>query len=157
MQDLSRYQGVWGIVAILTTAWLLSEHRWKVSLRTLLGGLLLQLGLGVLLLRSAAGRRVLDGAAAWVNSILACATEGARFLFGDALVQADGPVGFVFAVQVLPAIIFVAALFAVLYHLGIMQRVVRLVAWLTAGVLGSSGAETLNAAASIFLGQTEAR
>jgi len=72
------------------------------------------------------------------------------------LVQADGPVGFVFAVQVLPAIIFVAALFAVLYHLGIMQRVVRLVAWLTAGVLGSSGAETLNAAASIFLGQTEA-
>jgi len=156
MQDLSRYQGVWGIVAILTTAWLLSEHRWKVSLRTLLGGLLLQLGLGVLLLRSAAGRRVLDGAAAWVNSILACATEGARFLFGDALVQADGPVGFVFAVQVLPAIIFVAALFAVLYHLGIMQRVVRLVAWLTAGVLGSSGAETLNAAASIFLGQTEA-
>ncbi len=156
MQDLSRYQGVWGIVAILTTAWLLSEHRWKVSLRTLFGGLLLQLGLGVLLLRSAAGRRVLDGAAAWVNSILACATEGARFLFGDALVQADGPVGFVFAVQVLPAIIFVAALFAVLYHLGIMQRVVRLVAWLTAGVLGSSGAETLNAAASIFLGQTEA-
>jgi len=121
-----------------------------------LGGLALQIGLGIALLRSAAGRSVLDAAAAWVNSILACALEGARFLFGEKLVASDGPVGFVFAFQVLPTIVFVAALFAVLYHLGIMQLVIRGVAWVTSRVLGSSGAETLNAAASIFLGQTEA-
>lgn len=156
MDALTRYQGGLGVMAILAAVWLLSENRRAISLRTVLGGLTLQCGLGFLLLRSAAGRSVLDGAAAWVNSILACAMTGAEFLFGEELTRADGPVGFVFAVQVLPAIIFVAALFAVLYHLGIMQRVVQLVAWLTAGVLGSSGAETLNAAASIFLGQTEA-
>ena len=154
--DITRYQGVLGIAAILIVFWLLSENRRAISLRTVLGGIVLQCVLGFVLLRSAAGRSVLNAAAAWVNSILACAMEGATFLFGEQLASADGPVGFVFAVQVLPAIIFVAALFAVLYHLGIMQRVVQLVAWLTAGVLGSSGAETLNAAASIFLGQTEA-
>ena len=154
--DITRYQGVLGIAAILIVVWLLSENRRAISLRTVLGGIVLQCVLGFVLLRSAAGRSVLNAAAAWVNSILACAMEGATFLFGEQLASADGPVGFVFAVQVLPAIIFVAALFAVLYHLGIMQRVVQLVAWLTAGVLGSSGAETLNAAASIFLGQTEA-
>ena len=156
MDALTRYQGGLGVVAIFAAVWLLSENRRAISLRTVLGGLALQCGLGFTLLRSAAGRSVLDGAAAWVNAILACAMRGAEFLFGEELTRADGPVGFVFAVQVLPAIIFVAALFAVLYHLGIMQRVVQLVAWLTAGVLGSSGAETLNAAASIFLGQTEA-
>jgi CNT family concentrative nucleoside transporter len=156
MDDATRYQGLAGIATVLATVWLLSENRRAISVRTVVGGMLLQIGLGFLLLRSEAGRRVLDAAAAWVNSILACATVGAEFLFGPELTRGDGPVGFVFAVQVLPAIIFVAALFAVLYHLGVMQRLVRAVAWATAGVLGSSGAETFNAAASIFLGQTEA-
>jgi CNT family concentrative nucleoside transporter len=129
MDNFDRYQGGLGVVAILAAVWLLSENRRAISLRTLMGGLVLQVGLGIALLRSAAGRSLLDGAAAWVNSILACAMKGAAFLFGEELTRADGPAGFVFAVQVLPAIIFVAALFAVLYHLGIMQRVVQLVAW----------------------------
>ncbi len=156
MDDLTRFQGLAGVVAILGLAWAISDNRKAISPRMVLGGLALQIGLGVALLRSAAGRSVLDAAAAWVNSILACALEGARFLFGEKLVASDGPVGFVFAFQVLPTIVFVAALFAVLYHLGIMQLVIRGVAWVTSRVLGSSGAETLNAAASIFLGQTEA-
>jgi CNT family concentrative nucleoside transporter len=156
MNDTIPLQGAAGVVAILASLWLLSENRRAISLRATLGGLALQVGLGLLLLRSELGRRVLDGAAAWVNSVLACALIGAEFLFGEQLTRSDGPVGFVLAVRVLPAIIFVAALFAVLYHLGVMQRVVQFVAWLTAGVLGSSGAESLNAAASIFLGQTEA-
>lgn len=156
MDEPMRYQGAFGVVAFLAVLWLMSENRRAISWRTALGGLLLQAGLGFLLLRSDTGRAVLDGAAAWVNAVLACATVGAEFLFGEQLTRADGPVGFVFATQVLPAIIFVAALFAVLYHLGVMQRVVQVVARLTAGVLGSSGAESLNAAASIFLGQTEA-
>ena len=156
MDDLARFQGLLGVAAILATAWLLSENRRAISLRVVVGGLALQCGLGALLLRSSAGRRALDAAAAWVAAVLDCALEGATFLFVPKLVAADGPAGFVFAFRVLPTIIFVAALFAVLYHLGIMQLVVRGVAWVTARLLWSSGAETLNAAASIFLGQTEA-
>jgi concentrative nucleoside transporter, CNT family len=156
MDDVNRFQGLAGVAVILGLAWVLSENRRAISLRMVLGGFALQCGLGILLLRSEAGRRVLDGAAAWVNAVLACALQGAAFLFGEKLVASDGPVGFVFAFQVLPTIVFVAALFAVLYHLGIMQLVISGVAWVTSRVLGSSGAETLNAAASIFLGQTEA-
>ncbi|MFM8413771.1 MAG: NupC/NupG family nucleoside CNT transporter [Planctomycetota bacterium] len=156
MDALSRFQGLAGVVAILGLCWVISENRRAISPRMVVGGILLQAGLGFALLRSATGRRVLDAAAAWVNSVLACALEGAKFLFGEKLVASDGPVGFVFAFQVLPTIVFVAALFAVLYHLGVMQLVIRGVAWVTARLLGSSGAETMNAAASIFLGQTEA-
>ena len=154
--DATRFQGLAGVAAILVLAWVISERRRAISLRMVLGGFALQCGLGLMLLRSETGRRVLDAAAAWVNAVLACAREGAAFLFGDRLVASDGPAGFVFAFQVLPTIVFVAALFAVLYHLGIMQLVIRGVAFVTSRVLGSSGAETLNAAASIFLGQTEA-
>lgn len=156
MHDLGRWQGLLGILAILGVAWACSERRQAISTRMVLGGLALQTIFGAVLLRFEAGRLALDVASGWVEVVLACATEGARFVFGETLVDPAGPVGFVFAFRVLPTIIFVAALFAVLYHLGIMQLVVRGVAWVTAGVLGSSGAETLNAAASIFLGQTEA-
>ena len=141
--DATRFQGLAGVAAILVLTWVISERRRAISLRMVLGGFALQCGLGLVLLRSETGRRVLDAAAAWVN-------------FGDRLVASDGPAGFVFAFQVLPTIVFVAALFAVLYHLGVMQLVIRGVALVTSRVLGSSGAETLNAAASIFLGQTEA-
>jgi len=156
MDDLGRWQGLLGCAAILATAVAISERRAAIAARTVCGGLALQAGFGLVLLRFEAGRRALDAAAAWVEAVLACAEEGARFVFGAKLVDPAGPAGFVFAFRVLPTIIFVAALFAVLYHLGIMQVVVRGIAWATAGVLRSSGAETLNAAASIFLGQTEA-
>lgn len=156
MPDLGRWQGLLGVAAILATAYLCSEDRRRISPRMVLGGLGLQCLCGFVLLRFEAGRAALDWAATWVEGVLACATTGARFVFGDKLVDPDGPAGFVFAFRVLPTIVFVAALFAVLYHLGIMQVVVRAFAWVTARVLGSSGAETLNAAASIFLGQTEA-
>jgi concentrative nucleoside transporter, CNT family len=103
-----------------------------------------------------AGINLLKHAGDGVTSILGAALDGARFVFGDALVAADGPVGFVFAVRVLPTVIFVAALFAVLYHLGIMQWIVRGFAIVMAWLMGTSGAESLNVAASLFLGQTEA-
>ena len=156
MDHLDHYRGLLGMIAILAVAWACSENRRAISPRMVLGGLALQWACGAVLLRFEAGRTALGWASAWVESVLACAEEGARFLFGSKLVDAGGPVGFVFAFRVLPTIVFVAALFAVLYHLGIMQVVVRGFAWVTAKVLGSSGAETLNAAASIFLGQTEA-
>ena len=156
MEDLDRFRGLLGIAAILAGVIALSENRRAISVRMVVGGLLMQALLGFLLLRFEAGRTALDIAGRWVETVLACAEQGARFVFGDRLVDPAGPAGFVFAFRVLPTIVFAAALFAVLYHLGIMQLVVRAFAWVTARVLGSSGAETLNAAASIFLGQTEA-
>ncbi len=156
MGDLDRFRGLLGVAAILGAAWLFSENRRRIAPRMVLGGLAMQVVFGLVLLRSATGRGALDAATRWVEAVLACADSGARFVFGDRLVDPDGPAGFVFAFRVLPTIVFVAALFAVLYHLGIMQQVVRAFAWVTAKILGSSGAETLNAAASIFLGQTEA-
>ncbi len=156
MDDLDRFRGLLGVAAILAGAWLFSENRRRISPRMVLGGLAMQVVFGFVLLRSAAGRAALEAAAKWVDTVLACSDAGARFVFGDRLVDPAGPTGFVFAFRVLPTIVFVSALFAVLYHLGIMQQVVRAFAWVTAKILGSSGAETLNAAASIFLGQTEA-
>lgn len=156
LDDLDRFRGLLGVITILAVTFALSENRRAISARMVVGGLLMQTILGFLLLRFEAGRTALDAAGRWVETVLACAEQGARFVFGDRLVDPAGPAGFVFAFRVLPTIVFAAALFAVLYHLGVMQLVVRLFAWVTARVLGSSGAETLNAAASIFLGQTEA-
>lgn len=156
MDDLDRFRGLLGVAAILGIVFALSENRRAISMRMVVGGLAMQTLLGFLLLRFEAGRTALDLAGRWVETVLACAEQGARFVFGDRLVDPAGPAGFVFAFRVLPTIVFAAALFAVLYHLGVMQLVVRAFAWVTARVLGSSGAETLNAAASIFLGQTEA-
>ncbi len=90
------------------------------------------------------------------KSVLDCALEGAEFVFGKPLVDRNGPGQFVFAFRVLPTVIFVAALFAVLYHIGVMQWVVRAFAWVMLRLFGTSGAESLNVAASLFLGQTEA-
>ena len=84
--------------------------------------------------------------------MLGCALAGAEFVFGEKLVEPDGPAGFVFAFRVLPTVIFVAALFAVLYHLGVMQWIVRGFAVVMAWLMGTSGAESLNVAASLFLG-----
>ena len=119
-------------------------------------GLALQWGFGLLVLRVPAGIKLLGKAGEGITSILDSALAGARFVFGDALVADSGPAGFVFAFRVLPTVIFVAALFAVLYHLGVMQWIVRGFAVVMAWLMGTSGAESLNVAASLFLGQTEA-
>ena len=99
---------------------------------------------------------LVDQAGKAVESVLDCALEGSEFVFGKPLVDPNGPGQFVFAFRVLPTVIFVAALFAVLYHMGVMQWVVRAFAVVMAWLLGTSGAESLNVAASLFLGQTEA-
>jgi CNT family concentrative nucleoside transporter len=110
----------------------------------------------LLVLRVPAGARVLRGAGDAVKRVLDCALEGAGFVFGKSLIDPEGPAGFVFAFRVLPTVIFVAALFAVLYHLGVMQWIVRGFAVVMAWLMGTSGAESLDVAASLFLGQTEA-
>jgi CNT family concentrative nucleoside transporter len=144
------------MMAILGVAVFLSDNRRAISGRVVFWGLALQWGFGLLVLRVPAGVTLLRRAGDAITSILDSALDGARFVFGDALVSAEGPAGFVFAVRVLPTVIFVAALFAVLYHLGVMQWIVRGFAVVMAWLMGTSGAESLNVAASLFLGQTEA-
>lgn len=152
----NRLRGLLGMILILGGAVILSENRRAISRRVLFWGVTLQWIFAILVLRAPAGVRFLQEAGKVVESVLECALEGARFVFGEALVKADGPAGFVFAFRVLPTVIFVAALFAVLYHLGIMQWVVRSFAVAMSWLMGISGAESLDVAASLFLGQTEA-
>ncbi len=151
-----RARGFVGMITILAVAVFLSDNRRAISRRVVFWGLALQWGLAILVLRVPAGVRLFDQAGKAVESILNCARAGAKFVFGEALVSAKGPAGFVFAFQILPTVIFVAALFAVLYHLGVMQWVLRGFAVVMAKLMGTSGAESLNVAASLFLGQTEA-
>ena len=151
-----RLQSVLGIVAILGLVVALSSHRRAISRRVVIWGLLLQWAFALIVLRVPQGRLALEKAGDVVKAVLDCALEGAAFVFGEKLVAPDGPAGFVFAFRVLPTVIFVAALFAVLYHIGIMQWVVRLLAIAMEKLMGASGAESLNVAASLFLGQTEA-
>ena len=151
-----RIRGFFGMLAILGVAAFLSDNRQAISRRVVLWGLALQWGFALVVLRVPAGVRFLKEAGEIVKSILDCALDGAGFVFGSALIKPDGPVGFVFAFRVLPTVIFVAALFAVLYHLGVMQWIVRGFAVVMAWLMGTSGAESLNVAASLFLGQTEA-
>jgi CNT family concentrative nucleoside transporter len=151
-----RIRSVFGMLALLGVAVFLSDNRRAISGRVVFWGLALQWGFGLFVLRVPAGVNLLRKAGDAITSILDSAIEGARFVFGDALVSVNGPVGFVFAFRVLPTVIFVAALFAVLYHLGIMQWIVRGFAVVMAWLMGTSGAESLNVAASLFLGQTEA-
>jgi CNT family concentrative nucleoside transporter len=151
-----RMRSVLGILAILGVAVFLSDDRRAISGRVIFWGLTLQWAFALFVLRVPAGISLLKQAGEVVTSVLDSALDGARFVFGDALVASDGPVGFVFAVRVLPTVVFVAALFAVLYHLGVMQWIVRGFAVVMAWLMGTSGAESLNVAASLFLGQTEA-
>ncbi len=156
MTSLDRFRGLLGIAAILGVAYLLSENRRKISRRVLFWGLALQWGFALLVLKVPAGAAVLERAGEAIKAVLDQALVGSEFVFGPRLVAPDGPAGFVFAFRVLPTVIFVAALFAVLYHLGLMQWIVRGFAWIMAKLMGASGAESLNVAASLFLGQTEA-
>jgi CNT family concentrative nucleoside transporter len=151
-----RIRGLFGMLAILGVAVFLSENRRAISGRVVFWGLALQWAFALLVLRVPAGIELLGQAGKAVESILACALAGAKFVFGEALVDDKGPAAFVFAFRVLPTVIFVAALFAVLYHVGLMQWVVRGFAVVMAWFMGTSGAESLNVAASLFLGQTEA-
>ena len=151
-----RVQSVGGIVAILALVTVLSTNRRRISARVVFWGLLLQWAFALMVLRVEPGRIVLERVGDAIEKVLDCALVGSAFVFGEKLTAPDGPVGFVFAFRVLPTVIFVAALFAVLYHLGVMQGVVRVLAVGMEKLMGASGAESLNVAASLFLGQTEA-
>lgn len=147
--------GFIGVAILLAAAFLLSTNRRAVRPRIVLAGVAVQVTIAWLLLSFPPVVAVFDGLAHAVTRVISFADEGTRFIFG-AVADTKGPWGFVFAVKVLPVIVFFASIMAVLYHLGVMQRVVAGVAWLLRRTLGITGAEALSAAANIFVGQTEA-
>lgn len=154
---MGRFTGVLGMLVILAGAYLFSTSRKSIQLRTILWGLGLQLILGYFVLRSSFGSKVFSFLGNGANKLLSFSYAGSAFVFGDlGLPKELSRLGFSFAFQVLPTIIFIAAFFAVLYYLGIMQLIIRVAAWLMTRIMGASGAESLNVAASIFMGQTEA-
>ena len=152
---MGRYTGILGVLTMLLVAYALSTNRRAIRLKTVAWGLGLQFAFAVFVLRVEAGRAAFQKAGDIVNHLLSYAFAGSQFVFGD-LGKQGSPLGFYFAFQVLPTIIFIAAFFAVLYYFGVMQFIIRIAAWVMTRVMGASGAESLNVAASIFMGQTEA-
>ncbi|MDO5502357.1 MAG: nucleoside transporter C-terminal domain-containing protein [Actinomycetia bacterium] len=144
--------GVGGMAVILALAYLLSTNRKAIRIRTVVGALALQIGFGVLVLFVPWGQKGLEFASRAVQAVIDSSRSGIEFLFGS-LVEGDA---FVFALQVLPVIVFFASLTAVLYHLGILQKVVAVLGGGLAALLGTRKAESVNAAANVFVGQTEA-
>ena len=162
-------QPVFGAIVILAIAVAFSTNRRAINWTTVAWGLSLQVVFALIVLKTTVGQRVFTALGDAINKLLGFAGVGAAFVFGPlgdssvwsrAMTGALGPsgaqYGVIFAFQVLPTIIFIAALFAILYYFGVMQIVVRLFAVLMHRVMKASGAESLNVAASIFMGQTEA-
>ncbi|MEB2344786.1 MAG: NupC/NupG family nucleoside CNT transporter [Deltaproteobacteria bacterium] len=147
----ARAVSAFGLLALVAIAWACSADRRRMPWRTVAWGLGLQFGLALVLLRSAAGRSFFAAANAVVDGLTRYTEAGVRFVFGALL---DG--GFSLALNVLPVIVFMGSLFAILFHLGIVQWLVRGFAALFTRTLGTSGAESLSAAADIFVGMVEA-
>jgi CNT family concentrative nucleoside transporter len=173
---------VLGLLVLIGLAWLMSVNRRAFPWRVVLWGLALQMGFALLLLRTPWGQSAFGFATSAVNRLLSFTDAGTEFLWGglfrtsenlvtklgpggggmtwwqvtDAGSGALVPLGTIFVIHVLPTIIFFSSLMAILYHLGIMQQVIRAMAWTMRRTMGTSGAESLSVAADIFVGQTEA-
>lgn len=162
---LARLMGVVGMAAMIGIAWAISYHRRAVRWDLVGYGVLLQVVLGIIVLKTPVGRGLFSAANVVVQKLLSFQEAGARFVFGNLVqneIQLSGGVegavrtGAAFAFNVLPTIIFFSALMSVLYYVGVMQWIVKGIAWVMQKSLGTSGAETLSAAGNIFMGQTEA-
>jgi CNT family concentrative nucleoside transporter len=152
---MGRFTGFAGLIVIMGIAWLCSSHKRAIKLKLIAWGLGLQFAFAILVLKTDFGK-LFQAIGAGVNAMLGYSEAGTSFLFGPELGTKGGPFGVIFAFQVLPIIIFIASFFAILYYLGVMQWIVRAMAVGMQKVMGVSGAESLNVAASIFMGQTEA-
>lgn len=151
---MGRFTGFLGLAVILAAAWLLSSKRSAIKLSIIGWGLGLQFAFALLVLKTDFGK-VFQAIGAGVNNMLSYVQAGTEFMFGPLGIP-TGPYGVIFAFQVLSIIIFIASFFSILYYLGVMQWVVKGMAIVMQKVMGVSGAESLNVAASIFMGQTEA-
>ena len=151
----NRYVGICGIAIILLIAFACSTNKKNINLRLIASALGLQFVLAFFILKTNAGLALFSSIADIFKAIYQYADTGISFLFGN-LATVDSNWGFVFAIKVLPIIIFFGALMSVLFHLGIVQLIVQGLAWAIRPILGTSGAETLSVAANSMLGQTEA-
>jgi len=168
-----------GIFVLLGIAWLLSNNRRKFPWRVAGWGLGLQMVLAVILLETPWGVAVFDAARSFVTRLLSFTDAGSAFMWGNLFRTSSDlvanmnpdqgymqvtnsatgqlvPLGTIFVIHVLPTIIFFSSLMAVMYHLGVMQRIIQGIAWVMRKTMGTSGGETLSCAANIFVGQTEA-
>ena len=151
---MDRFIGILGVIVILGIAYLFSENKKKINWRLVATGLGLQIIFALIILKVPFGRKAFEAASGFITRILDFTAEGTTFLFGNLTDQAT--FGSIFALNVLPTIIFFSALMGILYYLGIMQAIVKFIAKGICKLLGTSGAETLSAVGNIFLGQTEA-
>ena len=143
-----------GLVVMISIAFGLSTSRSNIKWKTVIVGILLQLVFGVLILKTSFGQEVFNTAKEAFNAVLAFTNEGSKFLFGD--LSNPAKFGWIFATMVLPTIIFMSSLMSILYHIGFVQKIVQWTAKIMMKTMGTSGAESLSAAANIFVGQTEA-
>ena len=151
---IAHFRGILGLITLIGLAYVFSTNRRAIRLKTVGWGLGLQIAFAWFVLRFPAGQKAFQVAKEGVTRLLGYSYAGSHFVFGD-LANPDSKLGY-FAFGVLPTVIFIAAFFALLYHLGVMQIIIRVFAWVMTRVMGASGAESLNVAASIFMGQTEA-
>jgi concentrative nucleoside transporter, CNT family len=182
---VERLTGIFGIIALMGIAYALSNNRKAIKWRTVGVGVVLQMFFAIIVLRTKPGEWLFEGARKFISSVLSFTDYGAHFLFGNLYVTSPGiagslasdippgglsqgfqvmnpasgqfvEVGTIFAFHVLPTIIFFGSIMALMYHLGIMQKLVQGFAWVMTRAMGTSGAESLSAASNIFVGQTEA-
>jgi CNT family concentrative nucleoside transporter len=155
MEGLARIGfGLFGLAVLVGIAWLFSNNKKAVDWRLVITGVTLQIAFAALVLLVPGGRDVFDALGRGFVTILGFVNAGSNFIFGSLMDTTK--FGFIFAFQVLPTIIFFAALMGVLYHLGVMQLIVRGMAWAITKLMRVSGAETTSVCASVFIGQTEA-
>lgn len=151
-----------GLFLLVGFAWLLSEHKSRFPWRAVIWGVVLQFAFGLFILHTKVGGDVFAGCQKAVNKFIGFANEGSQLVFGplakkELLEKSFGPNdAFLFAIVVTGTVILISAVSSLLYHYGILQLVVRAMAWVMRRVMGTSGSETLSAAANIFMGQTEA-
>lgn len=151
---MDAFISILGIFVLLGIAYLLSNNRKAIRVRTVFGALVIQIAIGAFILYVPIGRDALLGMSNAVSKVIAYANEGISFVFGR--LASGESVGFIFAIKVLPVIVFFSALISLLYYIGVMQWVIKLIGGGLQKVLGTSKAESMSAAANIFVGQTEA-
>lgn len=151
---MEKFMSLIGLITMISIAFAMSTNRKKIKWKTVLMGVFLQVVFGILILKTPWGKEFFSLVKEGFNTLLAFTNEGSKFIFGS--LSDPSKFGWIFATTVLPTIIFMSSLMSVLYHIGIMQKVVELAARIMMKVMGTSGAESLSAAANIFVGQTEA-
>jgi CNT family concentrative nucleoside transporter len=151
---LARFTGLLGLIVFLGLAYAFSTDRRAIRWRTVAWGLGLQIIFAFLVIKWNTGQTILHNVSSVITSLLGHSADGSSLVFGRIGTPGDPLAALAFAV--LPTIIFVSAFFAIMYHIGLMQYIIRVVAWVMQRTMGTSGAESTNVAASIFMGQTEA-